>query len=250
MSRVRVGPFEISDLTRADVVKQMVRLVAPPAPRPARAFALHVGGLVARQDRAFVQAMNAAELVYADGASVVLAAKAAGARQIERASTTDVGWDLFRELTSQRGEPPVVSVVGGPPGLAAQALDVLVEAGVARPGVTDHGYHSEWGATLEALRQDPADVLVVGLGAPREMVWVTEHHAGLTAGLVLTCGGWLGFLVGAEVRAPDWAQRFSMEWIFRLRQAPRRLADRYARGAGATVALVVTALLRRARRRV
>jgi N-acetylglucosaminyldiphosphoundecaprenol N-acetyl-beta-D-mannosaminyltransferase len=242
---VRVGPFEVSDLTSSDVVQELVRLVGPPSGHPARAFALHVGGLVARRDGGFVRAMNDAELVYADGASVVLIAKAAGARRISRSSTTDIGWDVLRGLTALRGEPPVVSIVGGRPGLAAEALDVLVQAGVARAGVTDHGYHDDWTETLRALRERPADVLVVGLGAPQEMLWVSQHHGELVAGLVLTCGGWLGFLVGAEARAPAWAQRLSLEWAFRLGQDPRRLASRYTRGAGATAILCLLALFRR-----
>jgi N-acetylglucosaminyldiphosphoundecaprenol N-acetyl-beta-D-mannosaminyltransferase len=248
-ARVPVGPFEVSDLSRADVVQNLARLTGPPGATPARAFALHVGGLVARHDEEFVQAMDAAELVYADGSSVVLAAKAAGARHIERAATTDIGWDLLRRLTSERGTPPVVSVVGGPPGLAAQALDVLVEAGVARPGPTDHGYHTEWDSTLEMLQRHPSDVLIVGLGAPREMVWVTKHLGEFATGLVLTCGGWLGFLVGQESRAPSWMQRLSLEWVYRLLQSPSRLASRYTRGAGATFVLTVAAMLGRLRRR-
>lgn len=193
--------------------------------------------------------MGTANLVYADGASVVLAAHAAGAKHIERAPTTDVGWELLRQLTSDRSAPPVVSVVGGPPGLADQALQVLVDAGVARPGVTDHGYHLSWDATLQRLREHPSDVLVVGLGAPLEMIWVHKHLEELSAGIVLTCGGWLGFLAGNESRAPSWLQRSWMEWVYRLLQSPRRLAGRYARGALSTAVLAAAALLGRWRGR-
>ena len=85
-------------------------------------------------------------------------------RHIERAATTDIGWELLAALTAERGAPPVVSVVGGPPGLADRALEVLVAAGVARPGCTDHGYHNDWQPTLQLLQRNPSDVLVLGLG--------------------------------------------------------------------------------------
>ncbi len=208
-----------------------------------------MGGLVARRDPAFVEAMRSAELVYADGASVVLSARAAGARHIERAATTDIGWELLAALTDERGAPPVVSVVGGPPGLAEQALEVLVDAGVARPGCTDHGYHTDWQPTLQLLQHHPSDVLVLGLGAPLEMTWAVQHRTELATGLVLTCGGWLGFLVGQEVRAPVLAQRLGLEWAFRLLQSPRRLASRYLRGAVATAWLTAVGLLGRLARR-
>ncbi len=243
--RVPVGPFDVADLTKHQVVEMVARLAVGPCSSPATAFALHVGGLVARRDPEFVQAMRASNIVYADGASVVLAAKAAGAVRIQRAPTTDIGWEVLRRVTSERGVPPVVSVIGGAPGVAAQALDVLVAAGVARPGVVAHGYHDDWEGTLGMLQQHPSDVLIVGLGAPLEMVWVDEHLERLATGLVLTCGGWLGFLVGNESRAPQWVQRASLEWAYRLAHSPRRLVGRYARGAFTTAVLVLGSLVRR-----
>lgn len=250
MTHVPVGPFGVADLSRAAVVEEMTRLAGTPAPGgPATAFALHVGGLVARRDRAFVEAMHGADIVYADGASVVLAARAGGARSIERAPTTDIGWDLLRSLTDLRGTPPVVSAVGGLPGLAGRALQVLVDAGVAAPGVTDHGYHTGWEGTLQRLRDEPCDVLLVALGAPKEMLWVREHLDQLPQGIVVTCGGWLGFLAGEESRAPKLLQTLSLEWAYRLAHSPRRLASRYVLGAVATAAIAGRALLARWSRR-
>ena len=54
----------------------------------------------------------------------------------------------------------------------------------------------------------------------------------------MTCGGWFGFVVGDEQRAPEWMQRIGMEWTWRLAQSPRRLAKRYALGAVRTAQLV------------
>jgi N-acetylglucosaminyldiphosphoundecaprenol N-acetyl-beta-D-mannosaminyltransferase len=249
LASISVGPFRVADAASQDVVNTLVTMTGPPRTAPATAFALHVGGLVSRRDREFVRAMEGADLVYADGSSVVLVAKAAGARHVQRAPTTDVGWDLLRALTALRGTAPTVSIVGGRPGLADEALNVLVKAGVARRGMTTHGYHRNWQEPLQTLSQHPTDVLLVGLGAPLEMVWVAEHVNELRAGLVLTCGGWLGFLAGHESRAPAIMQRLSLEWLFRLMQSPRRLASRYARGAGATAHLGLSAVLTRWTRR-
>ena len=192
--------------------------------------------------------MSDAELVYADGSSVVLVAKAAGALAIERSPTTDIGWDLLRELTRRNGVAPVVSIVGGAPGLADKALAVLVDAEVARRGVTAHGYQESWDVVLAELRSRPCDVLVVGLGAPLEMIWVNENLDSLSCGLVLTCGGWLGFLAGEESRAPSLLQRLSLEWVYRVAQQPRRLAGRYLSGAFVTLRMVLSARVRRWRR--
>ena len=68
------------------------------------------------------------------------------------------------------------------------------------------------------------------------MVWSQQHRDELPPGLVLTCGGWFGHLVGDEKRAPRLLRRSGLEWIARVAQAPPRLGPRYAQGAGATAA--------------
>lgn len=232
-------------MSRSQVVDRIVELVHSSEARPRTAFALHVGGLLARRDRHFVEAMSRADIVYADGASVVLLAKAAGGRSTERSPTTDLGWDVLRRLSAESARPPRVSVLGGRPGVAEGALQVLVDAGVARAGVAEHGYHGDWSSALDRLAEVPSDVLIVGLGAPLEMIWTMEHLDRLPASLVLTCGGWLGFLVGEERRAPRLMQRWSLEWAYRLAQNPRRLARRYGLGALVTAQLWVQARGRR-----
>src|SRR5881397_3153539 len=102
--QVPVGPFCVMDATRADFVEHVVALcVDREAAGAVLIYALHVGGLNARGDRAFVDAMSRADVVYADGGSVVWLARLAGARVIERAPTTDVGWDVLRELAGALG---------------------------------------------------------------------------------------------------------------------------------------------------
>ena len=49
--------------------------------------------------------MSRADLVYADGMSIIVLAKLAGARAAERAGTTDIGWTVIRELGVALGRP-------------------------------------------------------------------------------------------------------------------------------------------------
>ncbi len=244
---VEVGPFWVSDCSKTDLVARMVELAMPGGTRPTFAFALHVGGLNARRERDFVVAMRQADIVYADGGSVVWLAKLAGARQVERSPTTDVGWELFRGFADKVGRPPKVALVGGSPGLADRAGAVLEAAGAVEIVLVEHGFHEDWSEPLKRLREAAPDVTVVGLGAPREMVWSELHRAELPAGLVLTCGGWFGHVVGDERRAPRLLRRSGLEWIARVAQQPARLGPRYARGMGVTAALAVSTLHRRPR---
>ncbi|MBR7743691.1 WecB/TagA/CpsF family glycosyltransferase [Phycicoccus sp. BSK3Z-2] len=241
--RVPVGPFEVDDLDARRTVAAAVALGVRGG--RSRFYALHVGGLNHRADAGFVEEMNSADLVCADGGSVLLLARLSGARSIERAPTTDVGWDVLHGMAAELGRAPRVALVGGEPGLAEAAGRVLAAAGAADVVHTDHGYHETWQGPLRLLREADPEVLVVGMGAPREMHWVRDHRHDLPESLVMTCGGWFGFLTGAESRAPGLLRRSGLEWLARVAQAPARLGPRYLRGAFTVLAIAMGTLARR-----
>jgi N-acetylglucosaminyldiphosphoundecaprenol N-acetyl-beta-D-mannosaminyltransferase len=243
---VAVGPFRVADLGRRALVDQLAdRAVARNGRCPTIAFALHVGGLNCRRDPAFVRAMGHADVVYADGASAVLVARCAGAHGIERAPTTDLGWDLLAALGARLGRPPRLALLGGPAGLAERAGAVIACSGAATPVLAESGYQTYWPPVLNRIAAARPDVLAVGIGAPAEMVWVDVHAAELPACLVLTCGGWFGYVTGSEKRAPTLLRRTGLEWIARVAQAPQRLGPRYVRGVLSTAELCAEALLQR-----
>jgi N-acetylglucosaminyldiphosphoundecaprenol N-acetyl-beta-D-mannosaminyltransferase len=239
---VEVGPFWVSNSPKALLVDQLVELSRPERTRPAFAFALHVGGLNARRERDFVTAMRRADVVYADGGSVVWLARLAGGESIERTPTTDIGWEVLSGFAARVGRLPRVALIGGPEGLATRARAVLESAGAADVVHVDHGFHDDWSAPLARLRAADPDITVVGLGAPREMVWCEDHRAELPTGLVMTCGGWFGHLSGEERRAPRLLRHSGIEWVARLAQSPRRLGPRYARGLWASAVMSLSVL--------
>lgn len=246
--RVAVGPFAVDDLTRAGAVDAAIRLALDG--RRARFFALHVGGLNHRADSDFVREMNAAELVCADGGSVVLLAKLAGASHVERVPTTDVGLDVLRTLAGALGRPPRVVLIGGEPGLADEAGRALASMGIADVIAAEHGFYTDWDGVLDRIRNARPDVCVVGMGAPLEMIWVGRYLDALPEALVMTCGGWFGFLAGTETRAPAWLRRSGVEWVARVVQAPTRLGPRYTRGVASTVLMAFSIAWRRWIRRI
>ncbi|MFF0240485.1 WecB/TagA/CpsF family glycosyltransferase [Rhodococcus pyridinivorans] len=203
------------------------------------AYALHVGGLNSRRDARFVSAMQAGDLVYADGQAVVTLARIAGATRIERASTTDVGVRMIEAEFERRGRPPRIAIVGGPPKLAERAGEGLLKKfSNCEISYATHGYHTSYDSVVAELNDKDPDVLIVGMGMPREAIWVHETYTSLPKALIITCGGWLGFLAGDEARAPRWMQRYGLEWSYRLMQAPQRLFARYARGLITVIGLI------------
>jgi N-acetylglucosaminyldiphosphoundecaprenol N-acetyl-beta-D-mannosaminyltransferase len=81
-------------------------------------------------------------------------------------------------------------------------------------------------AIAEEIRSSGAAITFVGLGCPRQEVWVYEYRESLSMPLVAV-GAAFDFHAGTSPQAPPSLQRLGLEWLFRLAQEPRRLWKRY-----------------------
>ncbi|MEN1679832.1 MAG: WecB/TagA/CpsF family glycosyltransferase, partial [Planctomycetota bacterium] len=86
-------------------------------------------------------------------------------------------------------------------------------------------------AALKAISDAKPDLLVVGLGAPKQELWVSRFQEQIDAKVALCVGATIDFLAGHKQRSPVWMQRMGLEWAHRLASEPRRLARRYATDA-------------------
>ncbi|HSO17047.1 MAG TPA: WecB/TagA/CpsF family glycosyltransferase [Arthrobacter sp.] len=77
------------------------------------------------------------------------------------------------------------------------------------------------------IEDSGAQILFVGLGKPRQELWIDRYAALTGAGVLLAFGAAVDFLAGRVHRAPEWASRRGLEWGYRLALEPRRLAGRY-----------------------
>lgn len=213
------------------------------------ATALHVGGLNALSTPEFLSALERARLVYADGVAVVALAKLSGASNIQRAATTDIGVPILQGLASLLDRRVRTALVGGPLDLAETAGVELGRLAEIEVVYTTHGYKDElsWKSALEELSASAPDVVLLGLGSPQELLFADRNIRDFPPALILTCGGWFGFLAGEEPRAHPLLQKMGLEWVRRLLHDPSRLAARYARGSLVTIGLACAILLRRAR---
>jgi N-acetylglucosaminyldiphosphoundecaprenol N-acetyl-beta-D-mannosaminyltransferase len=78
----------------------------------------------------------------------------------------------------------------------------------------------------EEITGSGARILFVGLGCPKQEIWMAEHK-GIIPVVMLGVGAAFDFLAGIKPQAPAWIQAIGMEWLFRLLHEPRRLARRY-----------------------
>jgi N-acetylglucosaminyldiphosphoundecaprenol N-acetyl-beta-D-mannosaminyltransferase len=243
MNSIRVGPFQIIDEPASSICR---RIVESAGTRTA-VLALHIGGLNHRHDTAYLAALRRAELVYADSISVVALARIAGARHVQRTPTTDLGWQVIDGLSERLGRPVRLGIIGSDPETLALATARFEASGDVKVVHATDGYRDSYAGPVADLRDAGPDLVLVGLGMPREARWIADHFEQLPDAIIMSCGGWLGFVAGREKRAPRWMQRSGMEWMKRVSQSPRRLLPRYALGVLTVLALTVPQAMRRFR---
>jgi N-acetylglucosaminyldiphosphoundecaprenol N-acetyl-beta-D-mannosaminyltransferase len=82
--------------------------------------------------------------------------------------------------------------------------------------------------TVDFVLAHPARLIFLAVGSPRqEKLAAAIAATGRATGTAMCIGASLGFLAGAERRAPKWTQRAGLEWLHRLAGDPRRMARRY-----------------------
>lgn len=78
----------------------------------------------------------------------------------------------------------------------------------------------------ENINKINPDFIWVGLGAPKQEIWMSEHKNKVN-GLMIGVGAGFDYIAGNISRAPIWMQKNSLEWLYRLIQDPKRLFKRY-----------------------
>jgi N-acetylglucosaminyldiphosphoundecaprenol N-acetyl-beta-D-mannosaminyltransferase len=178
----------------------------------------------------YAQTLRNAACVLPDGIGIHL-----GCRMLGLSLNTNVnGTDLFPRLCERLAEEGLsLYLLGGSHGIAAETArrmqDTYPELKIAG---TRHGYFSadEEKDVVHAINQSSPDVLLVGMGVPRQELWLERHQAALTPSIRIGVGGLFDFYSGRIPRAPLWVREIGLEWLWRLLQEPGRLWRRYVIG--------------------
>lgn len=189
---------------------------------------------IARSDRRFHNILNDAEMVVADGMSIVAGSWLLGDCVPERIAGVDLVVELCREAAATGLS---VYLLGGRPSAALTAAKHLSArfAGLRvagtdcpRPGFENHP--AESAEVVQRISETAPAILLVALGAPKQEYWMKEHADTLPVNVMVGVGGSFDVLSGEIPRAPRWMQKVGLEWAFRLAQEPRRLWRRYLVG--------------------
>lgn len=186
---------------------------------------------------AFLQACAAAELVLADGNPVVWASRLLGCPLPCRVTGSDLVPALFA-AAGQGGAPVRVFLLGAGPGVAERAAGNIHQeySGVRVVGCDSppFGFHldpAENDRIVKKINESGAELLIIGLGAPKQELWIHAHAARLHTRLAICSGATIDFMAGEQKRAPEWVRSLALEWLYRMLSDPKRLFKRYAKDA-------------------
>ncbi len=200
----------------------------------------------AYDDPSYREVMNGADLVTPDGMPLVW-----GLRRLGVGSATRVyGPDLTPlVLAAAAREGLAVGFHGSTPAvldamrarLARELPALRVAYAVSPPFRTlTVGEEAQIARDIEA---SGAKIVFVGLGCPKQEIWMHEHR-GVIPAVMVGVGAAFDFYAGTKRQAPRWMQRSSLEWVFRLATEPRRLWRRYLRHNPRFMVLFAKQLLR------
>jgi len=194
----------------------------------------HNVNVMADDDR-YKAVLNMADVLYADGMSVVWASRLLTSRPLpERVNAGDFLIPLCEACTENKLS---MFLLGSESGVARKCAERLTGAapGLRIAGATDGfwGKGGEYGTAndvVKAIRAAQPDILLVGLGVPRQELWAARHGADLGVPVIWCVGALFEYYSGTRARAPVWMRKAGLEWVFRLALEPRRLARRYLWG--------------------
>jgi N-acetylglucosaminyldiphosphoundecaprenol N-acetyl-beta-D-mannosaminyltransferase len=188
--------------------------------------------MVAQEHEATREAVGDATLVVPDGQPLVWALRSLG-----HAASRVYGPDLMAKYCERSAKTGTrMYLYGGRSQGALVELALRLRRG--HPGLQIVGGYSppfralsdderDW--VVEDINRSKADVVWVGIGQPKQEIWMREFRGRLEAPMLVGVGAAFDFHAGLVPQAPRWMQATGLEWMYRLAHEPRRLWRRYAR---------------------
>jgi N-acetylglucosaminyldiphosphoundecaprenol N-acetyl-beta-D-mannosaminyltransferase len=165
--------------------------------------------------------VNKADMVVADGIGVVI-----GSRIIKRPLPERVaGYDLVQNLFSEiKDAGKTVYFFGAAKGVAELAASKMEEEhkGLKIVGTHD-GYFDNDEEIINEINTLKPDILLVGLGAPKQEFWIFNNKDDLDVKLCIGVGGSFDGMAGKVKRAPILFRKLGLEWFYRLIMQPTRI---------------------------
>lgn len=185
---------------------------------------------LAHNNRQLSNLLNESELTYIDGAGIGWGLRLVGKAPEPRHTGADFLPEVLRICAEEKR---TVGMLGGWPGSARRLAEVYreripgLEIVFVRDGFRDLEDEAGW---RRELQENPPNLLMVGMGVPRQEFWIRDHFREFPINLYWSVGALFEYDSGGLPRCPEWMGRAGLEWLYRLYCEPGRLWKRYLIG--------------------
>ncbi len=234
MGRIQLLNTEIDNISMEEALDRIDAMAQDR--KPAYVVTPNLDHIVTiERDAYFREAYAHADLILADGKPLLWIAKARKTPIREKISGSDL-FPRLAELAANKGY--TMFFLGAGEGIAAQAAEKLKKqypglriAGCYAPPI---GFEQDRSAVHEIIQRVQTvnpDILVVGLGTPKQEKFLYRYYKQMGVPVSLGLGASFDFVAGNRKRAPRWMSEHGLEWLYRTLQEPKRLAGRYIKDA-------------------
>lgn len=184
----------------------------------------------ARENPDFLEMLNSSGLTVPDGKPLIWLGRYRGFDLQRRVYGPDLFQD-FLAATNARGYRHFF--YGGHPEVTQRMVDNIRQR---YPAIQIAGYYSppfrpltakEDSDVVTMINASHADILWIGLGCPKQEIWMYRHRERLDVPVMAGVGQAFNIVAGSLKQAPPWMREHGLEWLFRLLMEPRRLWKRY-----------------------
>ena len=228
------GMLESHPLTRFQVIRELQSLDemgTEEYPAPQHICFVNANNFnLALERKEYLRALRKADLVLPDGIGVKLALQSVGGRLRKNLNGTDL-FPHLAELFLRNGMP--LFLLGATDAILAKAEENIIRK---YPGLRVAGKRSGYfkpedeEALCQQINNSGAYAVILGMGTPRQELWVDRNLHRLKVPILFSMGGLLDFLGEKNKRAPLWMRQTGLEWVYRLLQEPGRMWKRYIIG--------------------
>lgn len=230
MTRMKFMNIEIDNLTMQEAIKKIDELIKKD--NCSYVVTPNVDHIVqVENDLELKEVYKNASLILTDGKPLIWISQYYKSPIKEKIS----GSDLFPKICQlAQKKKYTLYFLGAGPGIAKRAADNLIKKypglQIVKTYSPSYGFEKkpeEVNKIIEDINKYNPDILIVGLGCPKQEKFIYKYHRELNVPLSLGLGASLDFEAGNIKRAPKWVSNIGFEWLYRIFQDPKRLAKRY-----------------------
>ena len=187
--------------------------------------------MAAKENEAIRDTINTGDLVIPDGIGLIYGSKIRKKPLKERVTGFDLSIKIL-EIANEKGYS--LFLLGGKEGIAKKAGENIIKEypniklvgchnGYFKGSHIGYKNHEEESNIIHSINEVKPDIIFVGLGFPKQEIWINENKDRLHSKVIIGNGGTMDILSGNAKRAPEIFQKLGLEWFYRLVKEPSRI---------------------------